>query len=172
MALLGDPSLVDPIIPIPPPEKPDYQKETRGVDTFLAPKMPGRFRPSEIRKLPLEERQARFLQVYQATMGNRSAARYYAAWSPVEFRIQVAENENFAQAILDAEEEIADRAKLVLYSDLGLIEHIDVPVATRKVASAVLARIVEGLHARQEQLPIDGPRKPQQQRRVAFKPPV
>jgi hypothetical protein len=169
LALLKAPEGIDPIFPIAPPEKPDYQKETRGVDTFLSPKLPGRFTPAEVRRLGPEKRKARFLQAYAATMGNRSIARYYAHWTPAEFRILVDTDQVFAQAVLDTEEEIADRAKLILYSDLGMIEHIDVPVSTRKVASAVLARIVEGLHARQEQLPIDGPRKPQKARTVAFK---
>ncbi len=169
LALLGDPHIVDPLLPVPPPPPPTYQKETKGIDTFLAPKLPGRFQPSTVRKMADEDRQARFLQTYAATMGNRSLARYYAAWSPAEFRDQLKKHPNFALGVQDAEEEIADRAKLVLYSDLGLIEHIDVPVATRRVASAVLARLVEGLHARQEQLPIDGPRKPQKARRVRFK---
>lgn len=170
MMLLGSPGVIDPIIPIAPPEKPTYQKETKGVDTFLSPKLPGRFHPSAVRKLTGKERQARFLQVYASSMGNRTLARYYAAWSPAEYRAMVEADKVFARAVEDSEEEIADRAKLVLYSDLGLIEHINVPAATRKVASAVLARLVEGLHARQEQLPIDGPRKPQKQRRVAFRP--
>jgi len=132
--------------------------------------MPGRFAPSEVRKRAVVWRQARFLQVYSASMGNGGLARYYAAWSFGEYRRQLETNKKFAEAVKDAESEIADRATLILYSDLGLVENVDVPPSTRRVASAVLARLVEGLHARTEQLPIDGPRKGQKQRRVEFRP--
>ena len=124
--------------------------DTKGVDTFLAPRMPGRFAPSEIRKRGTEWRQDRYLKAYAATMGNHSIARFFAAWSPTEFRTEISNYPMFQQNIADEAEMIADRAKYVLYVDLGLIEG-EVGKKTRTSVSAVLARLVEDLHARSEQ---------------------
>lgn len=173
--LLGAPGVVDPALPriidvaADPPPQFERSGDSKGVDTFLSPKMPGRFSPSEIRRRPDDWRQARFLQAYLATMGNCSLARYFAAWSPGEYRAQLEKYPNFAQAQIDANEEIADRAKLILYSDLGLIEQVDVPIETRKTASSVLARLIEGLYARKDQLPLDGHRTPQKPRVARFR---
>lgn len=134
----------------------------KGAFEFLNPRLPGRFSMTALRAMPREGRQARYLQTYAATMGNHSLSRYYAGWDPAQFRREVEECPDFQQAIRDADEEIADRAKFVLYTDLGLVNaELPEPIRSNKGMSVVLARIVEDLRERSEQQAPPGRRSPE-----------
>jgi hypothetical protein len=92
--------------------------------------------------------QARYIQVYSATMGNHSLARYYCHWTLEEYEAKIQEFPKFEAAIREESMKIADRAKYLLYEGLGLMSCNEEEPVTNTQAINTLARISEELRER------------------------
>ncbi len=124
------------------PEKVHYSKD---YSSFLHPRIPGKFMPDAIKRKSLPWLKARYLKVFNATMGNHSMALFYCAWKPARFREVLAADQEFETAIADAKAEIADRAAFMLYKGLGLIAGEEGSHEPTPQTGAVLAKIVESM---------------------------
>lgn len=113
---------------------------------FLFPPMPGAFKPSVIRKLPVEKLRERYLKVLGATMGNHSISLFYCAWTQEQF--EEALNAKFRKAIAQAKSQLADRATFIMHKSMGLIaDGAEIGAVNAQVSSA-LAKVVESLKAK------------------------
>ena len=109
------------------------------LNNFLYPPMLGSFDPWAIKKLSVEKRRDRYIQVFNATMGNHSVSMYYACWDQDSF--DSALNDNFQKRIDQARSQLADRAAYIMHKTLGLVAS-DEPIAPPTV-SAAMAKVVE-----------------------------
>lgn len=134
-------------------EAPSSSNPTKTDQDFLFPKMPGPFRPVQIRKKSVEWLRDRYLQVMSATMGNHSTALFYCCWTQEQF--DNAMDDEFASRIVRVKSELADRATLIMLRGVGLVDGGD----SGKIAptvTAVMAKVVEGLREKGEK---EGPKR-------------
>lgn len=137
------PAETPPIPPAPPVEEPSVNaKQTKD---FIFPKMPGPFRPSTVRKLPMDKLRGRYITVLSASMGNHSLALFYCCWTQDQF--DAAMNPRFRRQIEIAKSQLADRATFIMHRNLGLIEG-EVGAGNSQVTS-VLSKVIENLRAKE-----------------------
>lgn len=116
-------------------------------NTFLTPRLPGKFMKGNIKRKTMEWRKKRYLKAFRGSMGNHSIALYYSAWTPAEFREIVASDPDFEVAISDTKAEVSDRAAFILHKSMGLIAGSpDAPIDIAAQSGPVLARIVEKMN--------------------------
>lgn len=113
----------------------------KAVEHFLYPSLPGMFQPCQVRKLPLEKLRSRYIQVFSASMGNHSVAKFYCCWNEVQF--QAARTAGFDAQIEETRVQLADRAKYIMYQGMGLVAS-EKP-ATPPQITAAMAKVVESL---------------------------
>lgn len=136
-------AVLPPAPPPPGPEDPIVQaKQTKD---FIFPKMPGPFRPTIIRKLPMDKLRGRYITVLSASMGNHSLALFYCCWTQEQF--DAAMNPRFRRQIEIAKSQLADRATFIMHRNLGLIEG-EVGAGNSQVTS-VLSKVIENLRAKE-----------------------
>lgn len=114
----------------------------KAINDFLYPKLPGKFYPSRVRKMALESRKDRYIDVFTASLANHSVALYYCAWEQDEF--EAALDPKFKKRILQARSQIADRAKFIMHRGMGLVEK-DKEVKDMPAVTASMAKVVENL---------------------------
>lgn len=133
--------------PPPPPPAPadgsDSHPDAKRAKDFLFPKMPGAFRPYNVRKMTMDQLRGRYINVLSATMGNHSMALFYCCWTQDQF--DAAMNPRFKRQIQIAKSQLADRATFIMHKSMGLIaDGAEIGAVNAQVSSA-LAKVVEKL---------------------------
>lgn len=139
--------------PVPPPPPPieelgDKSPEAKRTRDFLFPKMPDAFRPSNVRKMTIDQLRARYITVLSATMGNHSMSLFYCCWTQEQFDVAY-ESVKFQRAIARAKSQLADRATFIMHRGLGLIEGTLDQGGPNTQVTAALAKVIESLRAKE-----------------------
>jgi hypothetical protein len=128
-------------------KKSKKRSDSKDLQDFLYPPMPGTFSPYEMKKKPVEFLREKYLKTFAATAGNHSIAMYFCAWEQDDF--EAALDDDFQKRIDRARAQVADRAAFVMNRALGLVEN-KAEAAPPINSVAALAVIVKNLRARRE----------------------
>lgn len=127
----------------PPLDGSDSHPDSKRAKDFLFPKMPGAFRPYNVRRMTMDQLRGRYITVLSATMGNHSMALFYCCWTQEQF--DAAMNPRFKRQIQIAKSQLADRATFIMHKSMGLIaDGAEIGTVNAQVSSA-LAKVVEKL---------------------------
>ena len=124
------------------------RSDSKTLQDFLYPPMPGAFSPYEMKKKPIAFLREKYLKTLAATAANHSIAMYFCAWEQDDF--EAALNDDFKKRIELARAEVASRADFLMHQTLSLVQNKAGAAPPINSVSA-LARIAKTFRARSEQ---------------------
>ncbi len=130
----------------PPADGSDSHPDAKRAKDFLYPKMPGAFRPYNVRRMPVEQLRARYITVLSATMGNHSMSLFYCCWTQEQFEEVL--TAKFRKEIARAKAALADRATFIMHRGMGLIQGSEETGPANAQVTSALAKVVDSLKAK------------------------
>lgn len=121
------------------------QERAAGVvtpDSFLYPEFPVKLTAAQIAELPQKTKAARFLQAFNASMGNLSMSLTMAGLDRAWWTAASAKDKAFKAALAEIKLQHADRAKYNLHRAIGTVPS---DASKPRVADSVLLKTTQAL---------------------------